>query len=78
MDRKFSEVGDIKISRGDKAYMESGSWKCKKSPTGAHHWIGVYGNLFRCRWCHKKHKFGIEIPGIKENGNVPNDFEHTL
>lgn len=23
----------------DKAYIDSGSWKCEDSPTGAHHWV---------------------------------------
>ena len=36
-------------------YIKDGSWKCDKSPTGAHHWVaksykGGYGE-FKCKWC---------------------------
>jgi len=41
------------------SYIKSGNWKCKESPSGAHHWMEktgastVYGT-FRCLHCHKE------------------------
>ena len=35
-----------------KKYLESDVWKCRKSPTGAHHWI-VTESKERCKYCHK-------------------------
>ena len=38
-------------------YIESGCWKCDKSPTGAHYWIEtpsktkVNSGLFYCKYC---------------------------
>jgi len=35
-------------------YLASDVWKCEKSPTGAHHWIGIgkeTSGLFYCKWC---------------------------
>ena len=34
----------------DKIYLESGSWKCDKSPTGAHYFIGD-SNVIQCKYC---------------------------
>ena len=39
----------------DKGYMDSGSWKCDLSPTGAHHWIiakAKSGKDMTCKYCH--------------------------
>jgi len=30
-------------------YLEGNSWRCSKSPTGAHHWI--VGNQIVCKYC---------------------------
>jgi len=36
----------------DKKYIESESWKCEDSPTGAHHWIEIHGKgIYQCKWC---------------------------
>jgi len=34
-------------------YIKSGSWKCDKSPTGAHHFIGNQFVL-KCKYCGKE------------------------
>ena len=34
----------------DKTYLESGRWKCEKSPSGAHHWIIKDGKT-KCKYC---------------------------
>ena len=30
-------------------YLKGNSWRCSKSPTGAHHWI--VGNQIVCKYC---------------------------
>jgi hypothetical protein len=35
---------------GEKVYLESGSWKCEKSPSGAHHWFILHFQM-TCRHC---------------------------
>ena len=37
----------------DKKYIESGVWKCSKSPTGAHHWV-IIGRQAKCKYCLKE------------------------
>jgi len=32
-------------------YIESGRWKCEDSPTGAHHWVQLAGDVFKCKHC---------------------------
>jgi|WetSurMetagenome_2_1015567.scaffolds.fasta_scaffold311724_3 hypothetical protein len=32
-------------------YLKGTSWKCKSSPSGAHHWI--IGNETICKYCHE-------------------------
>lgn len=37
-----------------KQYLESDTWKCGESPTGAHHWIARGGHsegIFVCKYC---------------------------
>jgi hypothetical protein len=34
----------------EKMYVESGSWKCAKSPTGAHHWFILHLQM-TCQHC---------------------------
>ena len=34
----------------EKVYFESGSWKCEKSPSGAHHWFIIHFQM-TCRYC---------------------------
>ena len=34
----------------EKVYFESGSWKCEKSPSGAHHWFIIHFEM-TCRYC---------------------------
>ena len=47
----------------DKEYVESGVWKCDKSPTGAHHWEELTSDntrgLFYCIHCYDVKKFPI-------------------
>ncbi|MDD5704151.1 MAG: hypothetical protein PHU23_19125 [Dehalococcoidales bacterium] len=35
---------------GEKEYIDSGSWKCSQSPSGAHHWI-IEHNQMTCKHC---------------------------
>jgi hypothetical protein len=37
-------------SRSYEEYKKSGVWKCKDSPTGAHHWI-ISDHIWRCIYC---------------------------
>jgi hypothetical protein len=39
----------IKVSE-NREYLESDRWKCKKSPSGAHHWI-ISGQQMICKYC---------------------------
>jgi hypothetical protein len=34
----------------EREYIDSGSWRCDKSPSGAHHWI-VIGDQMNCKHC---------------------------
>ena len=59
------------LTKLDADYIRSGSWICKLSPTGAHHWIeAVEMGLFVCRYCMGSRKFpttyDINRYGIKE------------
>ena len=38
-------------------YVESGCWRCDKSPTGAHHSIEIKGGRFYCKYCFDVEKF---------------------
>jgi len=33
-------------------YVAGDSWKCSKSPTGAHHW-NIVGNHMKCKHCNE-------------------------
>ena len=50
---------DIKMSKMDKLYIELGFWKCKDSPSGAHHWIELLENkgMFKCQWYEEHRRF---------------------
>ena len=39
-----------------KEYQESGAWKCRKSPTGAHFFVLDYLGNGKCSYCTKKHE----------------------
>ena len=52
----------------DRDYIDSGNWKCVKSPTGAHHWI-VSQNQMTCRHCKKSRQ--VVLP-IKHDTNPVN------
>lgn len=49
----------------NKAYLKSDVWKCKDSPTGAHHWIEIKGSkisgVFYCKWCGDARKFPLTM-----------------
>lgn len=50
------------IIREDHAeYLKGDSWKCDRSPSGAHHW--VIGSQTICKYCLK----------VKQRQNVPAD-----
>jgi hypothetical protein len=48
----------------DRKYILSGLWKCEKSPTGAHWWIGEDSrdtkSEFTCKYCKQRKEFGIK------------------
>ena len=45
----------VPVSRDQKVknanYLAGDSWKCPKSPTGAHHWI-ISKKIMECCFCH--------------------------
>ena len=48
-------VRSVKRSKGTYVnaygkYIESGSWKCSSSPTGAHYWL-VISDGMKCKYC---------------------------
>lgn len=49
------------------AYLKSDVWRCKDSPTGAHHWIEIGGpktaGVFYCKWCGDAKKFPLSPYG---------------
>lgn len=41
--------------RGDADYISSEAWRCRKSPTGAHHWtITDDDRAMTCKYCGEK------------------------
>jgi len=47
----------------DKEYLESGSWKCSDSPTGAHYWIITRiktGKIMICKHCKGVRRLPLE------------------
>lgn len=54
-----------KVNVVDKGYIESGVWKCDKSPTGAHHWVEIQSDhtkgLFYCIHCFDVKKFPLTL-----------------
>jgi len=42
-------------------YVESGVWKCSKSPTGAHYWI-IESRVMVCKYCKERRKVPREVP----------------
>ena len=43
-----------------KQYINSGNWKCSKSPIGGHYWILDSANNGACRYCGETKAF---VPG---------------
>lgn len=64
-------------NKRDIGYIESGRWRCPKSPTGAHFWLEapsmtkVNSGNFYCKWCLDVKKMPIHfeealrVSGIK-------------
>lgn len=46
----FKEIDGKLVHHLDMAYYLSNNWKCGKSPTEAHWWVGVNGT-FTCKYC---------------------------
>jgi hypothetical protein len=46
-------------------YKLSDVWKCKHSPTSAHHWVetDVQRGLFRCKYCSSLRRFLLNSSG---------------
>ncbi len=47
-------------------YLDSGKWKCDKSPGGAHHWIIKYDQM-TCKYCTQTRQ--ISLSPQFENSN---------
>lgn len=57
-------------------YVESGRWKCAKSPTGAHHWIEPSSaeapGAFYCKWCYEVKELPTTLQdAMRASGEVP-------
>lgn len=48
-------------------YIKSERWKCDKSPTGAHYWIGNHFML-KCKYCNEEKKIVEYIGPLQEKG----------
>jgi hypothetical protein len=60
------------VSKVDRAYVNSGVWKCPEAPvdptvplqvatgSGAHHWVGMEDGTgdFYCKWCYSIRRNG--------------------
>ena len=46
----------------NKEYIESGRWKCDKSPGGAHHWI-IGNHQMTCKYCNCSKQADTSGPG---------------
>jgi len=51
-------------------YLRSDAWKCKESPSGAHHWIesripSEERNAFQCIYCGQEKQFGNLVKAIR-------------
>jgi len=46
----------------DATYLASNGWKCEKSPTGAHFWVGDHADM-ECKYCEatKKTQDSIKV-----------------
>jgi hypothetical protein len=53
----------------EKVYLESGNWKCEKSPTGAHHWF-ILQHQMTCQHCSLIRE--LDDPQIKSVKNHTN------
>lgn len=53
------------VLRRDREYYKSGTWKCARSPTGAHWWLGV-GERFKCKHCLTRKTFPIYYGPVGE------------
>jgi len=56
-------------------YIEGGSWRCNKSPTGAHHWVELPNTskggraIFLCQWCYDAKELPVTYEaGLRFNG----------
>jgi hypothetical protein len=52
----------------DRDYVDSGNWKCGKSPTGAHHWV-ISQSEMTCKHCTETRQ--VVLP-IKHDTNQVN------
>ena len=58
---KIHLIDGKKIYQRDLAYYLAGEWKCKKSPSGAHYWVGDEFTT-TCKYC-------LEVKMLAEGGN---------
>lgn len=50
------------------SYLKGKSWRCKKSPTKAHHWVetthGGESSIFTCKYCEETRKMRNTWSGV--------------
>ena len=66
--KDFAEIDGRLIYKGYMAYYLSNSWKCDKSPTKAHWWVGVDG-IFTCKYCGKSEPIIKDIRRKRKNAD---------
>lgn len=65
-----------KANNQHQQYLASGVWKCDKSPTGAHHWIGMDKDGptgdFYCKYCLDTKRLPISYEGVSASSPIYN------
>jgi hypothetical protein len=58
----------------NKEYIDSGVWKCGKSPSGAHHWI-ISQDYMICKYCNDNRQVLVQ-PNLKNPTFIATDKAH--
>jgi len=54
-------------------------WQCRKSPTGAHHWIHKVGDeLWKCKYCRKSRWFPLSYPDAIAAGKLREKYGREI
>jgi len=65
--RKVTSNLSSHIFNADRKYVESGRWKCKESPTGAHHWVELESGKFTCKYCLESRVITVAYSWLVDN-----------